>query len=123
MFGLSQLTYLSTSPNFFIQHFHLQFTFTSIHLSEFVSIDIIFHQISLMLQILLSIDFTKIWPKIFPFFRSAFRMPTSRSYPRHFVQFCEKRKRKRKAFYLLAMSQGFPRVTKGYQRLPKLKGY
>ena len=27
-----------------------------------------------------------------PFFRSAFRMPTSRSYPGHLVQFCEKRK-------------------------------
>ena len=35
-----------------------------------------------------------------PLFRSAFRMPTSRSYPRHLVQFCEKRKEKEKAFYL-----------------------
>ena len=51
---------------------------------------------------------------VFYFFRSAFRMPTSRSYPRHLVQFREKKK---KAFYLLAMSQGFPRVTKGYHGL------
>ena len=48
-------------------------------------------------------------------------MPTSRSYPRHFVQFCEKEKRKKSILppynlkitnvALVTMSQGFPRVT------------
>ena len=39
--------------------------------------------------------------------------------------FVKKKKEKRKkAFYLLAMSQEFPRVTKGYQRLPMVtRGY
>ena len=31
-------------------------------------------------------------------FRSAFRMPTSRSYPRHLVQFYEKKRKKEKHF-------------------------
>ena len=49
------------------------------------------------------------------FFRSASGMPTSRSYPRHLVQFREKRK---KGY------QRLPMVTTGYQRLPKVtKGY
>ena len=55
--------------------------------------------------------------------RSAFRMPTSRSYPRHLVQFCEKEK-KRKSILPPFVKQGFPRVTKGYQGLPRVtKGY
>ena len=53
-------------------------------------------------------------------FRSAFRMPTSRSYPRHFV----KKKEKEKSILPPFLEQGFPRVTKGYQGLPKVtKGY
>jgi len=31
-----------------------------------------------------------------------------------------KRKRKEKAFYLLFLKQGFLRITKGYQELPKV---
>ena len=56
-------------------------------------------------------------PDPIPIFRSAFRMPTSRSYPGHLVQFCEK---KEKHFSSLCKtrvpkgSQGFPMVTKGY---------
>ena len=51
-------------------------------------------------------------------FRSAFRMLTSRSYPRHLVQFCEREKSilppynlKITNVALVTMSQGFPRVT------------
>ena len=60
-------------------------------------------------------------------FRSAFRMPTSRSYPRHLVQFREKEKKKKKHFTSLQClkgSQGFPRVPKGSQGLLRVtKGY
>ena len=75
---------------------------------------------------------------IFIIFRLKFLMPTSRSYPKLLVQFHENKEKKERhltSFFkannlkitnvaLLAMLQGFPRVTKGYQRLPKVtKGY
>ena len=58
-------------------------------------------------------------------------MAVSRSYPRHLVKFCEKRKSIKRPLFpftssvaLVAMSQGFPRVTTGYQSLPHVtKGY
>ena len=60
-------------------------------------------------------------------FKSAFRMPTSRSYPRHLVQFCEKDKRKEKHFTSLqfenhkcCISGNAARVPKGYHRLPQV---
>ena len=80
--------------------------------------------------------FLRFWPTAL--FRSAFLMPTSRSYPKLLVQFHENKEKKERhltSFFkannlkitnvaLLAMLQGFPRVTKGYQKLPKVtKGY
>ena len=50
-------------------------------------------------------------------FRSAFRMPNSRSYPRHLVQFCEKKKKE--SILPPFLKQGFPRVTKGNHKLPQ----
>ena len=48
-------------------------------------------------------------------FRSAFRMPTSRSYPRHLVQFREKEKKKS-----ILPPCNVARVPKAYQGLPRL---
>ena len=59
-------------------------------------------------------------------FRSAFRMPTSRSYPRHLVQFREKEKEKKSILPPCNVArvpkgyQGWLRVTKGYQWLPQV---
>ena len=40
-----------------------------------------------------NVNFDSLIREYFWLFRSAFRMPTSRSYPRHLVQFCEKKKK------------------------------
>ena len=57
-------------------------------------------------------------------------MPTSRSYPRHLVQFCEKKKKKESILppcnvaWVPKGSQGILRVTNGYQWLPMVtRGY
>ena len=63
------------------------------------------------------------------YFRSTFRIPTSRSYPRHLVQFREKRKKESIlpplsrfcSFHLLCcISSNVPRVPKGSPRFPKI---
>ena len=59
-------------------------------------------------------------------FRSAFQMPTSRSYPRHLVQFREKKEKEKSILPPCNVErvpkgyQGLLRVTKGYQWLPEV---